>query len=125
LQAMQSGGDAQAAAETLLDSALAAGTRDNLSALVVRVQTLPEMNLRDALSGSQQLPLPPRLKPGQSIDGYTVEEQIHASVTTLLYRVNEDGSGRKLVLKTLHPDKADDAQERSAFAHEEWLARRV
>ncbi|GGC16425.1 serine/threonine protein kinase [Oxalicibacterium flavum] len=125
LLAMQPGADAQAAAEALLDAALAAGTRDNLSALVVRVQALPEMNLRDALSGSQQLPLPPKLKPGQTIDGYTVEEQIHASAATLLYRVREDGSGRQLVLKTLHPDKAEDAHERSAFAHEEWLARRV
>ena len=34
-------------------------------------------------------------------------------------------SQRKLVLKTLHPDRANDAQERAAFTHEEWLAKRV
>lgn len=121
--------DAEAIANALIDSALAAGAQDNVSALVVRVDALPETNLRDALSGSQQLPVPPKLKVGQVIDGYTVEEQIHASTTTLLYRVSEPHSGnhtpRKLVLKTLHPDRAQDMHERSAFAHEEWLAKRV
>lgn len=121
--------DAEAIANTLIDTALAAGARDNLSALAIRVDALPETNLRDALSGSQQLPVPPKLKIGQVIDGYTVEEQIHASATTLLYRVSEPRVGnhtpRKLVLKTLHPDRAQDLHERSAFAHEEWLAKRV
>lgn len=121
--------EAEAIANILIDSALAAGAKDNVSALVVRVDALPETNLRDALSGSQQLPVPPKLKIGQVIDGYTVEEQIHASATTLLYRVSEPRAGnqtpRKLVLKTLHPDRAQDMHERSAFAHEEWLAKRV
>lgn len=121
--------EAEAIANILIDSALAAGAKDNVSALVVRVDALPETNLRDALSGSQQLPVPPKLKVGQVIDGYTIEEQIHASATTLLYRVSEPRGGnqtpRKLVLKTLHPDRAQDMHERSAFAHEEWLAKRV
>lgn len=121
--------EAEAIANILIDSALAAGAKDNVSALVIRVDALPETNLRDALSGSQQLPVPPKLKIGQVIDGYTVEEQIHASATTLLYRVSEPRAGnqtpRKLVLKTLHPDRAQDMHERSAFAHEEWLAKRV
>lgn len=121
--------EAEAIANFLIDSALAAGAQDNVSALVVRVDALPEINLRDALSGSQQLPVPPKLKIGQVIDGYTIEEQIHASATTLLYRVSEpracNQTPRKLVLKTLHPDRAQDMHERSAFTHEEWLAKRV
>lgn len=120
---------AEETAEALIDAALAAGTHDNVSALAIRVDALPETDLRDALSGARQLPVPPKLKPGQTIDGYTVEEQIHVSAATLLYRVAEPPHGsnppRKLVLKTLHPDRADDEHERAAFAHEEWLAKRV
>ncbi len=115
----------EATAKLLVDAALAAGSKDNASAIVVRVAQLPEENLRDALSGSQQLPVPPRLKAGQTLDGYVVEELIHASQTTLLYRVLDPRTQRKLVLKTLHPDRASDPQEISAFAHEEWLAKRV
>jgi serine/threonine protein kinase len=112
-------------ARTLLQAALAAGASDNVSALVLRVDQLPEENLRDAVTLSQQLPLPPVLKAGQTIDGLLVEEQIHASRVTLLYRVRDPRSGRQLVLKTLQPSCADDDHERSAFAHEEWLAKRM
>ncbi len=115
----------EATAKLLVDAALANGSTDNASALVVHVQQLPEANLRDALSGAHQLPVPPRLKPGQSLDGYQVEELIHSSAATLLYRVQDPRSQRQLVLKTLTPERADDPQEISAFVHEEWLARRV
>ena len=116
---------AEGTAKLLVDAALAAGSKDNASVVVVRIDQLPEENLRDALSGSQQLPVPPKLKPGQSIDGYEVEEIVHESLTTLLYRVIDPRHQRRLVLKTLHPDRAGDPQEISAFAHEEWLAKRV
>lgn len=112
-------------ADALVGAALAAGSSDNCTALVLRIDALPEENLRDALSVSAQLPVPPRLKVGQEIDGYIVEGVIHASQATLLYRVIDPKTQRQLVLKTLNPDRANDPHERSAFAHEEWLAKRV
>ncbi|CAN5209282.1 bifunctional protein-serine/threonine kinase/phosphatase [soil metagenome] len=117
--------DGAGTADALLADALAAGSQDNASALVLKVDVLPEENLRDALSMSQKLPVPPKLKTGQTIDGYLIDALIHSSTATLLYRVIDPKTQRKLVLKTLHPDRADDPQERSAFAHEEWLAKRV
>lgn len=111
------------AAPALVTAALGAGADDNCSALVLRVDALPEEKLLDALSESQQLPVPRRLKPGQEIDGYRVEELVHGSQATLVYRVHDPRSGRQLALKTLHPDLADDPRERSAFGHEEWLAK--
>ncbi|HYD63450.1 MAG TPA: bifunctional protein-serine/threonine kinase/phosphatase [Noviherbaspirillum sp.] len=117
--------DASSCADMLVNAALAAGSTDNCSALVMRVEALPEENLRDALSVSAQLPVPTKLKPGQEIDGYVIESVIHASQATLLYRVLDPKTQRQLVLKTLHPDRANDPHERSAFAHEEWLAKRV
>ncbi|WP_420476149.1 protein kinase domain-containing protein [Noviherbaspirillum sp. ST9] len=117
--------DASSCADALVKGALASGSTDNCSALVLRVDGLPEENLRDALSVSAQLPVPPKLKPGQTIDGYVVEAVIHSSPATLLYRVVDPKTQRQLVLKTLHPDRAGDPHERSAFAHEEWLAKRV
>ncbi len=113
------------ASAALCEAALQAGSQDNVSAIVLLVNALPEGDLRDALSELRSLPAPPRLKPGQLIDGYTVEQVMHTSQTTLLYLVNDSSHQRKLVLKTLHPDRAEDALERSAFAHEAWLAKRV
>lgn len=117
--------DAADTAALLVDTALSAGSHDNCSALAIRIDALPEAQLRDALSASQQLPVPPLLKPGQELDGLRVEEIIHSSPATVLYRVCELKSQRQLVLKTLQPERANDPHERSAFAQEEWLARRV
>lgn len=118
-------GNVQACADALVDAALANRSTDNCSVVVLRIDALPDQNLRDALSTAGAHPVPPRLKAGQSLDGYRVEDLIHASQTSLLYRVFDPVSQRRLVLKTLHPDRADDAQERAAFAHEEWLAKRA
>ncbi|MDP9107555.1 MAG: bifunctional protein-serine/threonine kinase/phosphatase, partial [Pseudomonadota bacterium] len=109
----------------LVEAALAAGSRDNLTALVLRVDALPEQNLRDALSTLHLLPVPPRFKPGQQIDDYRIDSILHDGPTTLLYRVTDVHSARALVLKTLQPDRGGDAQERAALAHEEWLAKRA
>ncbi len=65
--------DAQQAAASLTSLALACGSADNASAVVLRVRELPTQNLRDALAGSARLPLPPRFKPGQEFDGLTIE----------------------------------------------------
>jgi serine/threonine protein phosphatase PrpC len=117
--------DADGVAAALADAALAAGSSDNCSALVLKVDVLPEENLRDAVSVSRQLPAPPKLRPGQTLDGYQIEAIVHASSATLLYRVFDPKSQRRLALKMLHPDRAANADERAAFAHEEWLAKRA
>ncbi|MBL8372989.1 bifunctional protein-serine/threonine kinase/phosphatase [Accumulibacter sp.] len=117
--------DAQQAAASLTSLALACGGADNASAVVLRVRELPTQNLRDALAGSARLPLPPRFKPGQEFDGLTIDELLHDSRATLLYRVTDQLSGQQLVLKTLRPELGDDAEEIRALIMEEWRARRI
>lgn len=116
-------------ARMLVDAALAAGSTDNASALAIRIDTLPAASRHDVLTMTQQLPVPPRRNPGQMIDRYLIESLLHASATTLLYRVVDTtlpvSARRPLVLKTLHPDRGGDIAERAAFAREQWLARRV
>ena len=116
--------DVQDCAAALTSAAIQKGAQDNCSALVVRVGAVPDANLRDRLSSGQRLPLPPRLKPGQQLDGLTVQEVLHESRVTLLYLVSVDATGETLVLKTLLPDNADE-EARNALIYEEWLARRV
>lgn len=114
--------DPQEAAFALAEAAVDSGAQDNCSAIVVTVIALPRDTLRDSIERIRALPPPPRLKPGQSIDGLQVLDVLHDSRITLLYRVRlPDGSSG--VLKTLHGHAG--AEDAAALAHEEWIARRV
>ncbi|HEY6898131.1 MAG TPA: bifunctional protein-serine/threonine kinase/phosphatase [Rhodocyclaceae bacterium] len=116
--------DPDTAAANLAMDAVRGGAQDNCTALVLRVDAVPEASLRDRLSEGARLPLPPPLKPGQEIDGLLVQEVVHESRVTLLYRVLDPARGSRLTLKTLRPEAADE-EARNALLYEEWLARRV
>lgn len=115
----------RAAAAALASLALAQGGHDNASAVVVDVLDLPPANLRDALEGEGRLPLPHRLRPGHEIDGYLVDEILHDSRETILYRVHHRRTGQALVLKTLQPLLEGDEAAIANLLMEEWRARRV
>jgi len=89
------------------------------------VLALPAAGLRDSLESAASLPLPHRLKIGHEIDGLMVEEVLHDARETLLYRVRNTRSGQQLVLKTLQPAMAGDADASAALLMEEWRAKRV
>lgn len=115
--------DPQRAAQELVREALAHGSQDNATALVVRVTELPGEDW--PFHVARELPLPPRLKSGDRIDGFIVEELLHDSRETLLYKVRAASSGQALVLKTLQPYLRDDRERCDALLAEEWLAKRV
>ncbi|WP_338849773.1 bifunctional protein-serine/threonine kinase/phosphatase [Massilia sp. W12] len=123
LQGISGDAQAQAAAQALTAAALAAGGRDNASAIVLCVQSLGAPDLQESVSRLQWLPPPPVLQIGETIDGMQVLACLQHSAHSLVYQV-QDGAGRLLVLKTL-PEAAANAAARQALAQEEWLARRV
>ena len=116
--------DLHSAAQTLVNAAHLAGSQDNASALLVRVDAVGEASLGDALIHLQQWPLPPPLKPAQAFEGWRVQEVISQSQQSLLYRVL-DGQGQAWLLKTLPAPLADDAQAGQALLAEEWFLKRV
>ena len=115
--------DPQAAAEALTRVAIGNGAQDNCTAMVLKVLGVPAANLRDSLAGESQLPLPPRLRVGDDLDGLRVDALLHESRVTLLYRVTRLASSEQLVMKTLH--NGADGEACAALIHEEWIARRV
>ena len=115
----------QALAQALAEAALARGSQDNASTLVLCVDDLPPVGAHDLSAASRALPVPAKLKPGQAVDGFTIQNVLAESRATLLYTARDGLTGQTVVIKTLHPRLADDAAEIEAFAREEWLARRV
>lgn len=116
---------AQVLCEALVAAALQRGSPDNLTALAVRVRGLDGATLQDQNRRAAQLPAPPRLTPGDRLDGLLVTAVIADNGIHRVYQVRDPASQRLYALKTLHPQRAHDAQERAMLAHEAWLASRM
>ncbi|AZD47334.1 bifunctional protein-serine/threonine kinase/phosphatase [Pseudomonas chlororaphis] len=116
--------DLDNAVQTLVSAAHLAGSQDNASALLVRVEALGETSIGDALIHLQQWPLPPALKPGQHFEGWQVAEVLGQSQQSLLYRVL-DAQQQPWLLKTLPGHLHDDHQAGQSLLSEEWFLRRV
>jgi serine/threonine protein phosphatase PrpC len=116
--------DPQRAADAVVDAALEAGSADNATALVTRIDAVAAEGWRDMVGAYVRLPVPPKMKPGARIDGFEVLSLLHESRATLLYQVRAE-SGQVCALKTLQPAFADDRASCEGLLGEEWLAKRL
>ena len=116
--------DLDAAAAALVSAAHLAGSQDNASALLIKVEQLPEAGLADTLAQLDHWPLPPPLQPGQDFEGWQVESLLGESRQSLVYRVC-DAQARRWLLKTLPASRRDEPQAGPALLQEEWFLRRV
>lgn len=116
--------DLPAASSALVNAAHLAGSQDNASALLLRVEVLPQSDLADTLAQLQHWPLPTKLREGQNFEGWQVERLLAESRQSLVYRVR-DAQARRWLLKTLPPSRSDEPQAGSALLLEEWFLRRV
>ncbi|MBU6951874.1 bifunctional protein-serine/threonine kinase/phosphatase [Hahella sp. HN01] len=115
----------QGLAADLLQTALQAGSDDNLSCQILRVDSL---GLRDADACCRELsrlPFPPPLEVGQSLDGYRVERILHETARSQVYQVTDIETGTRAVMKTPSLNFVDDPAYIERFTMEEWIARRV
>jgi serine/threonine protein phosphatase PrpC len=117
--------DAQGAAQRLVVRALDAGGHDNATALVLRIRGLDTGRLEDERLRADLLPVPGRLRVGDSLDGRVVTALAADNGINLLYQVREAATQKLYALKTLHPARAADREERAMLAHEAWLAQRM
>ncbi len=116
--------DLQSATQALVTAAHLAGSQDNASAVLVRVDQLGEAGLSDALEQVEQWPLPPVLKPGQRFEGWQVEALLGQTRQSLLYRVR-DAQQQTWLLKTLPAHREGDNEAGQSLLQEEWFLRRV
>ena len=131
LQAMAQGDNAQAACEALLGAALKAGSKDNVTALVVRVLGLLDATLQDENRAAHNLPVPPLLKVGDVLDGLVITDTVADSGINVVYQakvlnpVAGEVADHRYIVKALHPGRAHDPEELAMLAHEAWLAKRM
>lgn len=119
------GETAQQIAETLVQQALRAGSTDNVSACVARVQQLPPETVSDIGMSISALPIHPLPKTGDTVDGFLIGERLHSGRLSTLYAALDSESGQHVALKFPNPRHADDTAFVDYFLREEWLGRRI
>ncbi|MFG6487067.1 protein kinase [Roseateles sp. BYS78W] len=116
------GADLQTAAKALVAAALARGSEDNVTIMLVRVESLPTRTAPPV--NRDELRLPPRLAPRQQFEGYRIVRELQQTARSQVVMA-VDTDGREWALKLPTAELAGNARELDRFASEEWVARRV
>jgi serine/threonine protein phosphatase PrpC len=109
----------------LIELAKAAGSRDNLTCQILKVDALPDASADEYLARLAQLPFPPELAVGKRLDSFVVKQELHASKRSQLYVVEEVATGKQLVMKTPSVNYEDDPAYIERFLLEHWVGQRV
>jgi serine/threonine protein phosphatase PrpC len=117
--------DLDQAARAIVAQALAAGSPDNLTVQVARVERLPEPEASEVSRRAGELPIPPVLAPRMSFDGFRMVRELHASSRSHVYLAQDEASGETVVLKAPTAELAADPRALERFLLEEWVARRM
>lgn len=115
----------ETASRLIVERALAAGSNDNLSVQVLKVEQLPDRDEHEFFRKFSELPFPPLLQPGMVLDGYKIVRELHASNRTQVYLAVDSRTDQKVILKTPSVNYSDDAEYIESFLHEEWAGRRI
>jgi len=118
-------GDLDAAARSVAEAALAAGSVDNLTVQIVRIDALPEGSLDDLIGVESALPPAPRLEPGRDFEGYAVLRELHSGSRSHVYLARDKVDGAPVAIKVPATDQAGDPARMQSLLLEEWVARRI
>lgn len=117
--------DLNTAADTILQTALANGSDDNLTIQIIRIDELPTGNADEVLTTLSQLPFAPDLSPRKTLDHYLLDQVIHSSSRSHVYQATDLETDTAVVLKFPSVELRDDPGYMERFLLEEWIARRI
>jgi serine/threonine protein phosphatase PrpC len=114
-------------AKLLVDTAYKIGSTDNLTAQVVRIDSLPSQDMNERLQQLTELPFLHVLDVRNEFDGFKVVRNLYATSRSHVYLVedSETRSSPPIVIKTPSVDLQDDPAYLERFLMEEWIAKRI
>jgi serine/threonine protein phosphatase PrpC/aminoglycoside phosphotransferase len=117
--------DLDAAAAAVAEAATLAGSEDNLTVQVVRIDTLPPARSSELARQAAELPLLPELAPRMVVEGLRIVRQLHASSRSQVWLAVDERTDEPMALKVPSTEAGADPRWRERFLLEEWVARRV
>lgn len=114
----------QQASDRLIEIALHNGSDDNLSLQLIRIEHVPDYQL-DEIQQLTALPLPPRLRPRMTFDGYEILREIYISSRSHVFLARDLTTEQTVVIKTPSTELRNDTKYLEHFMLEEWIAQRL
>ncbi len=112
-------------AKILTELAIAAGSKDNVSCLLVYIGATPNRALAEIERELLNKAIPPALSIGNKLDEYQICNVIHASIRSHLYLASHPNESEPCVLKVPSQNFADDTNYLQGFVREAWLGERL
>lgn len=116
---------AETDARLIVEAALAAGSQDNASAIVLDVVTLPALDHDSVSSDIARLPIHEPPKQGDSVDGFRLDQLLSDGRYTRLFLATDTLGGGEVVIKFPKPALLSEGGARLAFAREFLVGSRV
>lgn len=113
------------AAQQIITKAISAGSDDNLSIQIVRIEHVPNYQLSEVQQHITLLPLPPRLAPRMQFDGYEILREIYISSRSHVFLALDSESRQTVVIKTPSTELRNNRKYLEGFMLEEWIAKRL
>lgn len=112
-------------AQAIVDAALKAGSDDNVSVQLVRIDALPEQQIDEVYHQISTLPLPPKLAARTMLDHYVIERDLYISSRSHVFLAKDTLTEKYVVIKTPSVEMQDSTAYLERFLLEDWIARRV
>ncbi|RCU52710.1 bifunctional protein-serine/threonine kinase/phosphatase [Corallincola holothuriorum] len=97
---------------------------DNLTCLLVEVESLPLQTMTEAQSILTSKVIPPVMAVGNEIDGYKIVKVLHSNTRSHVYLV-ESSDETQWVLKAPSENFSDDPQYLEGFVREAWVGEQI
>jgi serine/threonine protein phosphatase PrpC len=118
-------GSLEQIAKNIVQEALKAGSDDNVTCLLVKVDGLAETSLDEHYRQITRLAMPPALDVGMKLEGYRVLQTLFNGTRSSLYKVLNEQDDKIYGLKIPSQNFSDDPVYLSGFLREEWVGQHI
>lgn len=117
--------DLKVTAQTIVHEALQAGSDDNLTIQILRVDSLPGPSAEEMLESAVNRRAPPPLTPRMLFDGYQIMREIAIGPRSHVLLAKDNQSGQQVIIKTPSAETRESDHWQDTLLMEEWVGQRV
>jgi serine/threonine protein phosphatase PrpC len=112
-------------AKTIALDAAIKGSSDNLTCLLISINSLPNLDIDELQHRLTKLIIPPALHVGNKIDHFIIEKIIHQGTRSHVYLATDSRTKDHYILKMPSLNFTDDLVYLDGFSKEQWVGRKI